>query len=118
MESAVASLFDDLKVLCAFSSFHPALALPLAAFHVSIATTSIVSVTVKRNLADVSRDPTPSSSYFDSQSPYLSALIFLSFLPPTAARFPPKYLQALQRGSLCPPRARVSSGQASVSGAH
>ncbi|CAD7691153.1 unnamed protein product [Nyctereutes procyonoides] len=69
-------------LFCAFSSFL-FISSPLpsrAAFHVSMVTTSIVSLTVKRNLADVSRDPTPSRSYFDSQPPYLPALIFLSFL--------------------------------------
>lgn len=82
VERAVVFLFDDLKVFCAFSSFL-FISSPLpsrAAFHVSMVTTSIVSLTVKRNLADVSRDPTPSRSYFDSQPPYLPALIFLSFL--------------------------------------
>lgn len=68
------------------ASEYPALSFLWAAFTlVSIVTTSIVTLTVKRNLADVHRDPTPHGSYFDSQSPYLPVLIFLSFLLPTAA---------------------------------
>lgn len=83
-------------MLFPLSSLYPALSFLCAAFTpVSIVTTSIVSLTVKRNLADVSRDPTPSSSYFDSQAPYLPALIFLSFLLPPAAPSS-KYLQALE----------------------
>lgn len=63
-------------------SLYPALSFLCVAFPpVSIVTTSIVSLTVKRNLADVSGDATPSGSYFDAQSPYLLS----SLLPPAAS---------------------------------
>lgn len=74
----------------ALSSLYPALSFLWAAFTpVSIATTSIASLPAKRNLADASRDPTPSRSYFDSLSPPLPTLISLPFfsrqlpLPPS-----------------------------------
>lgn len=84
------------------SSLYPVLSFLCAAFTpVSIVTTSLVSLTVKRNLADVRRDPTPSSSCSDSQSPYLPALMFVSFRLPTAA-LSSKYLEAHSNGSPWP----------------
>lgn len=100
------------------SSLYPALSFLWAAFTlVSIVTTSIVSLTVKRNLADVSRDPTPCRRYFDALSPYLPRTNFLAFLLLTAAPSS-KYLQVLGDGSPppCEPGGEEGEGDAGREG--